>query len=237
MQKNIVLLHGWGAEIKKLEPLKMVLESLGWKVLLPKLPGFENPPPDKVWGVENYADYVYKIVKTTFVNQNYILFGHSFGGSMVIKLASRNTTGLAGIVLCAPGGMSRGKVLKRMLFKTLAKTGKILLVVPEFASKFKKLLYKAAHEHDYEKTEGIMREVFKKVVSEDLKSALKNIKVPSLVLWGRKDKMTPFKDAFYIKERIKRTSLFSFENEGHNLPYVKPKEVARKIEKWFTSLK
>ena len=235
MQKNIVLLHGWGAETKKLEPLKEELETLGWDVFLPKIPGFENPPPDKVWGIEEYSDYVYKEIKTRFLNQKFFLFGHSFGGSTVIKLASRNPVDLVGIVLCAPGGISRGKFLKRILFTTLAKTGKVLLIIPGLAGEFKKLLYKAAREHDYEKTEGIMRDVFKKVVSEDLKPALKKISVPTLILWGENDKMTPISGASLVGQSIKQSKIRLFKEEGHRLPYNKPRVLAREIDKWFQS--
>ena len=58
--KNIVLLHGWGASVKKLKPLANELEKQGWKVFVPKLPGFDLKPPESVWGVSEYADYVSK---------------------------------------------------------------------------------------------------------------------------------------------------------------------------------
>ena len=121
------------------------------------------------------------------------------------------------------------------LFTTLAKTGKVLLIIPGLAGEFKKLLYKAAREHDYEKTEGIMRDVFKKVVSEDLKPALKKISVPTLILWGENDKMTPISGASLVGQSIKQSKIRLFKEEGHRLPYNKPRVLAREIDKWFQS--
>ena len=56
--KRVVLIHGWGAETGKLEPLRKELEQLGWQVFLPKLAGFEEPAPPNVWGIKEYSEYV-----------------------------------------------------------------------------------------------------------------------------------------------------------------------------------
>lgn len=235
-KKNIILLHGWGANTKKLGPLKTELEKRGWHVLLPKLAGFENPPPDKVWGIQEYSDYVYEEAKREFGHENFFAFGHSFGGGIAIKLANKGIYNLSGVILCATRGVSRGKLLKRFLFSVLAKSGKVFILVPELASSFRRLLYKAAREHDYEKTEGIMKEIFRKVISEDLKPALKKIRIPTLILWGKLDRITPLKDAQFIKSVVDGSTLTIFPQEGHRLPYNKPRLISKKIDIWFTKL-
>lgn len=237
MRKNIVLLHGWGAETKKLKPLAKELEKLGWKVLLPKLVGFEKPAPNTIWGIKEYSDYIYEEVKRNFGKSQIFVFGHSFGGGIAIKLASKNAKNLGGVIICATRGMSRGKSVKRFVFASFAKAGKVLLLVPHLADKFKKLLYKAACEHDYEKLSGIMREVFKKVISEDLKPLITKIKTPVLILWGRGDRVTPVTDGYYINKNLKRSKLIIYNNQGHRLPYDKPKQLAKDIDLWQTTLR
>lgn len=236
MRKNIVLVHGWGAETSKLEPLKNELEKRGWFVSLPKLAGFENPVPNAVWGIKEYSDYVYDEALRVFGKDKFYVFGHSFGGGIAIELSSKNNKNIKGVILCATRGISRGKSIKRFVFATLAKTGKIFLVTPILANKFKKLLYKAAREHDYEKTQGIMREVFKKVVSEDLKPLLHKIKIPTLVLWGGKDTLTPVKDARVIGAALPSAKVIVYKSQGHKLPYEKPEQIAKEIEKWYQQL-
>lgn len=236
MGKNIILLHGWGAETKKLAPLGKELQKLGWKVYIPELPGFEKPAPDTVWGIKEYSEYIKDGAKKIFNKNKYFVFGHSFGGGIAIKLASNPPNNLSGIILCATRGMSRGKVVKRIFFSSLAKAGKVLLITPIIADKFKKLLYKSAREHDYEKLDGIMRDIFKKVISEDLRPNLKDINIPGLVLWGGLDRMTPIKDAYYIDRNLKGSKLIIFKDQGHRLPYEKGKELAKEIEKWNKEL-
>lgn len=236
MNKNIVLLHGWGAETKKLEPLKKELEKLGWVVFLPKLAGFEKPAPQNIWGIKEYSHYIYEEVSSVFGNNNFFVFGHSFGGGVAIKMASGNSKNLQGVVLCSTRGISRGKLMKRLVFATLAKAGKFFFKTSEFAQGFRKLLYKAAREHDYEKTSGVMREVFKKVIAEDLKPILTKIKIPTLILWGENDRMTPVGDAYFIKSVIPQSKLVVYKQEGHKLPYERPGHMAHDIEKWYRRL-
>jgi pimeloyl-ACP methyl ester carboxylesterase len=114
----------------------------------------------------------------------------------------------------------------------LAKVGKVFLLFVPFAKAWKRFLYKIVREHDYEKTKGVMRETFKKIISENLKPLICSIKVPVLILWGEKDVMTPFTDALFIKKTLPKSKLVAFQNNGHKLPYEKPKQLAKEINKW-----
>lgn len=223
MEKRIVLLHGWEARAGKLEPLAEELKKLGWKVENFELPGFGLPAPKQVWGVGEYADWV-----TKKMGGGYVVFGHSFGGRVAIKLAARGA--VRGAVLCAPGGLSRLNGMKRGLFGVLAKVGKIIGL-----DKYKAVLYKLAREHDYERANGIMREIFKKVVDEDLRPEVLKIKIPALVLWGKEDKMVPVSDGEWVKEQI-GVKLVLFDGQGHRLPYELPGKAAKEIDIWTESL-
>jgi len=230
--KNIVLLHGWGSSTIKLEPLAQALASKKWNVYTLKLPGFEAPPPKTAWGVSDYADYAYEMAQKYFKGQSFYVFGHSNGGRMTIKLASEDLKDLEGVILCCSAGISRGNPMKRVFFWSLAKAGKVFNATPPLNLLARKAIYKLAREHDYEKTQGVMKEIFKKMVEEDLKPITSNIKIPTLILWGEIDRMTPLKDAYYLKKHIKNSKLETFPEIGHRLPYLKPEEVAESINKW-----
>lgn len=233
--KNIVLLHGWGATASKLEPLSLSLKKLGWSVVVLKLPGFELSPPKEVWGVGEYADYVNKEAAKHFKNKKYFVFGHSFGGRVAIKMGQDNTF-IQGVILCAAGGISRGNFLKRVVFTAIAKIGKTFLVSRRVSTLWRKLLYKVLREHDYEKTDGIMKEVFKKVVSEDLKPFIGTLSVPLFILWGESDAVTPLSDAKYITKHAPDSKLKTFKHQGHRLPYEKYEEIANEINTWRNTL-
>jgi non-heme chloroperoxidase len=51
----------------------------------------------------------------------------------------------------------------------------------------------------------------------DLRDDLKKIKIPTLILHGRKDKICSFDLAEQLKAGIKDSQLVPFENSGHSL--------------------
>jgi len=234
--KRIILLHGWGSRAAKLAPLSQELKKLEWKTITLKLPGFGNPPPEKVWGIEKYGQYVLEEAQKIWGKKKFFLFGHSFGGKITAFLAAQNNPQLAGAVLCAPSGFSRPHSLKRTIFLILAKTGKSLFAASSLAPFLRKILYKAAREHDYEKATGIMKKIFLKVVKKDLRPVVKKINIPLLVLWGKGDKMTPVKDAYFIKKTLKTAQLVIWNDANHFLPYQQPKKIAQKINQWYQNL-
>jgi pimeloyl-ACP methyl ester carboxylesterase len=236
-QKNIVLLHGWGASRDKLEPLAGSLRKSGWSTFVPGLPGFDLQPPKSAWNLDKYSRYVLRKTGSRYSKKDYYVFGHSFGGRIAIKIAQDPPNNLKGVVLCNTSGISRTNVVKRTVFLILAKLGKSLLLIKPLANFYKVLLYKFAREHDYEKAKDVMKQVFKKVISEDLSKSIVNIKLPLLVLWGRDDRMTPVRDAYYIKRKLPYSRLVVFDDIGHKLPYKKPNNLAREIDKWKKRLK
>lgn len=231
MKKRILLLHGWGAEAGKLGSLATELKDLGWQVVNLDLPGFGLPAPKTGWSVADYADYVAKLAKKKFSGEDYVVLGHSFGGRIAIKLAARHETSLQAVVLCAPGGLSRPNLVKRTVFGGAARVGKILGL-----ARYRWLLYKLAREHDYEKASGDMRETFQKVVAEDLRKTISQIRVPTLVLWGKLDRVVRYQDGEIAHNGILQSQLKLFAGYGHRLPYEAPELIAKEVDQWFSSL-
>jgi pimeloyl-ACP methyl ester carboxylesterase len=230
--KRILLLHGWGARVSRLEPLANKLEELGWTVYTLPLPGFDLPAPSSPWTVNDYAKYALEKAERFFHGQKFFVFGHSFGGRIAIRIAYNRPDALSGIVLCAISGISRANRIKRLLFLFLAKLGKTFWFFPGLANFWKKMLYKLLQEHDYERAKGVMKETFKKVVEDDLQALIPSITTPTLILWGKADKMTPIKDAYFLYEALACRRLVVFSDQGHRLPYLKSQEVANEIDKW-----
>lgn len=235
MNKNIVLLHGWGSNTGKLMGIESVLTSLGWNTLNLKLPGFEEKNPERPWCLDDYCRYVVN-KSDKYFQQKYFLFGHSFGGRIAILCAFKYHKNIRAVVLCSSGGISRANIFKRLFFGLCAKIGMVFLFIKPLAKFWKMLLYKIAGEHDYEQTEGVMRQTFKNIVADDLKNISRKIILPVLILWGDSDKITPIKDARFLKNAIKKSKLIIFKNQGHTLPYVSYEKIGKEIEKWSKNI-
>lgn len=239
MAKNIVLVHGWGAGISKLKLLETELKKYGWNTFLIKLPGFDLAPPKNAWQLDDYVNFILVQAKNNFGNSKFYIFGHSFGGRVAIKtsLSAKFRKSLHGIILCSAGGISRGNVIKRTVFYIVAKVGKIFLITPKTANAFKNIIYKLVREHDYEKTEGVMRKTFQNIVEEELKDELGKVDIPTLILWGSNDAVTPLKDAYFIKKNLQNSELKVYQGKTHNLPYVEYKRLAKDINGWVKNQK
>ena len=68
---------------------------------------------------------------------------------------------------------------------------------------------------DYAQSSPKMRAVMSKVVNEDLTHLLKDIKAPSLLIWGENDTATPMRDARLMEKLIPGGALVSFPGCGH----------------------
>ncbi len=233
--KNIVILHGWGSSVVKFEPLAANLKKTGWKVLTVEMPGFDLKAPQKPWTLNDYADFIVSKARKHFGKSKYVLFGHSFGARIGIKIASEGFPELSGLVLCSAPGISRTVSVKRYAFAIISKIGKLTLGKNPHPI-FKKMLYKFAREHDYEKTSGVMKQTMTNVISEDLKPLVSKINIPTLILWGDKDTMTPPKDAKFINNKIPGSVLNIHDGYGHRIPYDIPEILSRDIEIWFKKL-
>ena len=71
-----------------------------------------------------------------------------------------------------------------------------------------------------------MKEIFKKVISEDLSFLLDKVNQPTLVVWGEEDKATPLEDAFKISETIKSSELKIITGAGHNPHRSNPQKLS-----------
>ena len=68
---------------------------------------------------------------------------------------------------------------------------------------------------DYKNANHMMRTILSKAVNEDLKHVMSDIKVPTLLIWGKKDTATPLCDAETMNKLIKESGLVAFDNVGH----------------------
>ncbi|HZG78511.1 MAG TPA: alpha/beta hydrolase, partial [Paenibacillus sp.] len=76
---DVVLLHGWGAELGTFHRIQESL-SRHFRVFAIDLPGFgKSSEPPAPWGVEEYTQFVRKFFEKLGIEQP-ILMGHSNGG-------------------------------------------------------------------------------------------------------------------------------------------------------------
>lgn len=231
MQK-LVILPGWGGT-KETWQAFTDLAKQNFDVQVINLPCFgDEPCPNEVWGVEEYAEFV----KSKVNNANKVtILGHSFGGQVAAYFASQNPEMIDRLILFAPALFRRKSPLRRVLFGIVAKFGKLIFKLP-FIEKLdvwaKKLLYKVADSPDYSATAGIKREIFKKIIRQDLTECLSKISTPTLLVQGNFDKYVPVKESEKAVKLIPNAKLEIVQLGRHGMHFQLP-EILFKIIKNF----
>jgi pimeloyl-ACP methyl ester carboxylesterase len=207
--------------------------------LVPDLPGFKETPPQKPWSVNDYLEWVKEYVDKLSKVQGrsiepFFLLGHSFGGRLAIKFATLYPQKILGLILVDSAGVGKEKTFRQKIILKLAKFGHFIIALPLLGRLifpfFQKLAYFLAGTKDYYLIKNqVMKETFKKVIAEDLTSYLDKIKVPTLIIWGKKDKIVPAKIGYLIKEKMPLAKLEILSGVGHNPHLEAPQILAEKI--------
>lgn len=221
MAKTIVILPGWGSDLTQWQPVKKLLSAGDFKVFLPLLP--DDQP-------RNTNDYSLWLKKYTQSLNSFILVGHSFGGQIAINFTAKYPQKVKQLVLINSAGI-RGKLnLKRLIFLPLAKIGKFF-----FTDKLKNVFYRLIRETDYFAASPVMKQTLNLVIRDNQETNLVKITCPTLIIWGRKDRLTPVADGRLMHQLIKNSQLKVLVNARHGLPFTHPQALVSLVVNFINS--
>lgn len=215
----ILILHGWGGSSDSWLEVQRLLAEKGYLVLVPDFSGFgKSPTPSEPWSIKEYTEVILKFTEKLKLNR-FFLLGHSFGGRVAIRFSSQYPEKIEKLILCNSAGIKPKPGLKTRLIFLLAKLGNALLSpkpLVRLKDHLQNLFYLFLRKKDYAKAEGMMKEILKKVLAEDLSADLPKIKTETLIVWGQIDKMVPVKYAQIFKKQIKEAKLEIIPKIGHS---------------------
>lgn len=215
----VVLLHGWGSNIKLFESMTNILKTK-YTVIAPDMPGFgESEEPPVPWDVSDYAEFIIKFLEK-FNVKNAVFLGHSFGGRVIFKLFERGNLPfeIKKVILVDSAGVKPKKTLSQKAKLYSYKLSKHVLNFPPMKKLFPNALEnlrKSRGSADYNAASPVMRQTLVKVVNEDLTHVFTAVNVPTLLVWGRNDTATPVSDAELMEKLIPDAGLVVLERSGH----------------------
>lgn len=200
----IVLLHGWGQNTQMMDMLgKPFLDS--YRIINLDLPGFgKSEEPSFSWGLDEYAEMLQELLNKLNI-KNPIVIGHSFGGRVAIKFASKNKVKKL-VLLGSPFRPSK-KSFKTKVYKFLKK-------IP-FLKLFEGWAKNKLGSRDYKNASDVMRGVLVKAVNEDLTGDAKKIKAPTIIIFGDQDTEVPISEAKALESIISNAGLIVYEGCTH----------------------
>jgi pimeloyl-ACP methyl ester carboxylesterase len=229
--------HGWGQSCEFWKP--WVYDLAKWyTVYLVDLPGFgRSQSPDTPWRLQNFGEW-FRSVVTQLVQQDILLIGHSFGGRVTAWYAARY--GCLGLVLYSSSGIPHQSPAKSafMVFHRLGRRIAPLILYWLHCRIMKPKSYTNPLILDSSRAR-IMMETYLAVQKHDsdLRSIFQAIRVPTLILSGKRDPIVPVTTTQTIHRLIRESTLHFFAQASHFAHIHNPQEFSDTVLRWLKSLR
>lgn len=242
MNKTIlIILPGWGGT-KETWADFVELAKNDFDVRVINLPCFgDEPCPEKVWGVEEYAEFVKTKIKNLSVQEDkelkIVLLGHSFGGAVALQFVALYPDVCSKLILSGAAIFRPERSIRKTFFKFIAKVGAYIFKLPfleKFDSFAKKILYTVLHS-DYNETSGIKRDIFKKIIQQDRGHLLSQINTQTLLIHGTLDTYVPIAYARKAASLLPCGELEIVDGGKHGLHIQQPANLLRVVKKFIDS--
>ena len=195
-----------------------------FRVIAPDLPGFGKSNKIKSHkSIKSLASLILHLLEEKKINKFHLL-GHSMGGMIVQEMAARHAHKISKLICYSTGPrgempgrfetveQSRNNFKKKGLKVTATEIVKTWFVKGENAKYFNTCI-KVGQQSSLEAVDNSLV-AFKNWNGVD---NLKKIKNETLILWGDQDKSYNIDQVQTLKNSIKNSKLFIFENCAHNV--------------------
>ncbi|HEX2407717.1 MAG TPA: alpha/beta hydrolase [Nitrososphaeraceae archaeon] len=233
----IVLLHGLGGSADRWKKVIPYL-STKYRLIIPDIIGFGySEKPHVEYTIDFFINFIKKFLNLLNISDVYMM-GSSFGGLLALEYAIKYEAEIKKLVLVSPAGMMRyvSTTLKHYISAALYPTYENVLRA------YQEMMYDSnmVSEESIEDFINRMNLPNSKYVFMSTLMAFNdqpeltdrlNIDIPTLIIWGRNDKLIPVRYA--KKFKIPNSKIVIFDHCGH-YPYIeKIDEFVRLILKFL----
>jgi pimeloyl-ACP methyl ester carboxylesterase len=166
----------------------------------------------------------------------FVLAGHSMGGAIAVETALRHPEILAGLILAATG--AKLPVAPELLSAVRGDWESVVQILAGWSQgtqtdpKTTRIYLRRLAELDPE----VVYRDYAACNAWDRTAELGKIRVPSLVICGDADRMTPLEQSLDLQRRIKAAQLVIVPGAGHMVMLEQPDLVARAVHRFMTDL-
>ena len=251
---TLVLIHGFGASIESWFDVHPALAAK-WQVVRLDLlgHGFTDKPESGDYSPQGYARLATRFIEKLGLKR-VVLVGHSMGGAiaLLITMAPSKSFDIAGLVLIASSGYPQKPPFfiedLRDPFKRFVSTlipaeqrtryvlERIFFVksrlTPERVQRYAHFAALPGSHHAATQTALLIQPPN----IEQLSAQIKQINVPTLIVWGDQDRVVPLDNAYRFNKDIKNSTLRILPQTGHMSPEERPKQVIEAILTFASTL-
>jgi pimeloyl-ACP methyl ester carboxylesterase len=228
--RNLILLHGLGGYAERWSNVLPFLSKKFHLFVLDMIGYGQSDKPTADYTPEFFAKYVFDFMEHLGIKKTSMI-GTSLGGQVVIECASTQSPTIDKITLISPAGIMRKStpVLDAYTMAALYPTKEAIMNAYKMMVGPDKQVSEISVErflHNMSRPNAKM--VFLSTLlglknAPDIYDKLEKISVPTLLIWGKEDKLIPFEYSKEFLSSIKNCELIPMEGCGHS-PYVEDPE-------------
>lgn len=230
---QIIFIHGSGGNASIWQRIMDIIAQNGWGSIAISLPGHGASEGQGMASIAEYREFVNDFIEAKGL-RNIFLAGHSLGGGIVLDFALKYPEKLTGIILIGTGARLRVHPQALEMFRQMAEG--------EIEPKFEPWAFAenapahilAEGEKEWSMTNPRVRYTDLKACDQfDIMEEVQKIHLPTLVVVGTKDRLTPVKYAEYLHKRIRGAKLEVIPEAGHMLMLESPEQLSLAIIKFL----
>jgi pimeloyl-ACP methyl ester carboxylesterase len=232
-QPVLLFVHGaggdhtiWGEQLRELAP--------NFSVAALDLNGHGRSPAREGEGFQTYTEDVLAVLEALAMPT--VVVGHSMGGAIALMVALQRPKNLVGLGLVGTGAKLRVHPQILELCQTDFERAIGFIVQWAFAEQSPpELRERACAQMRRTGADALLRD-FSSCNTFDVMARLSEIALPTLILCGRDDKLTPVKYSEYLQQNIPTAQLKIIEGAGHMVMLEQPRAVTAALREFCARL-
>ena len=237
----LVFVHGLGANLTNFEHIAPPFHEAGWRVAGLDLPGFGlSGKPHRDYTIAGFAGHLSGFLDHLGARRA-VLVGHSLGGLVAAELALDKPERVAALILVSPAGLFRLPAPLKLVGRAVWRS---LLLRPALQLSARQLLGRVFHKENartrafvdasthpdaggrfLDELSRVMGADRRDLVGKHLLDDAERLTVPTLILWGERDRLLPFSEVPAFTARLPRGQLEVIPNCGHMSIVEEPESV------------
>lgn len=233
-QPALLFVHGaggdhtiWGEQFREL--------AKDFSVIALDLNGHGRSLAREGAGLQTYVEDVLAVLEA--VAMPTVVIGHSMGGAIALTVALQRPKNLIGLGLIGTGARLKVHPQILELCQTDCEKAIELVISWAFAEGVSPELVQKAREQMRRNGQAALSRDFLSCSTFDVMNRLNEISVPTVVICGREDKLTPVKYSEYLQQNIPQAQLKIVEGAGHMVMLERPHDVTSALREFCMRLR
>lgn len=250
--QTIILIHGFRGTHNGLELIAGHLKQ--YTTIIPDLPGFADGEALQTYDLDSYVEWLKNFIKRQNLATPPILLGHSFGTIVCAAYAAKYQSTIEKLILVNPIGAPALEGPRGILSKLAVFYFRLGTILPKpvahkwLASKMvvdlmsqtmiktkdkqtRKFIFDQHHKYfSLFHSPKSVSEAFGVSVNHNVRESAADITVPTLLIAGEKDDITPLSKQKELQALFPHATLEVIQRSGHLTHYETPDQIARFVD-------